>query len=59
MHVEEEFGSHYFVIVSLLINILVLIPVCWGLIRDTKSTAFVYGKNTPARGILLAMYARC
>ncbi len=41
---------------SLLINILVLVPVCTALIADVEKVKITAGVFTPARGILLAMY---
>jgi uncharacterized membrane-anchored protein YitT (DUF2179 family) len=43
--------------ISLILNILVLIPVCSGLLFKAKWTSRSYGIETPARGILLAIYA--
>jgi hypothetical protein len=41
---------------SLLLNIIVLIPVCIALLVNYKHMEFAAGIFTPARGILLAMY---
>ena len=41
---------------SLALNILVLIPVCSGLLFKADWAAKSYGTETPARGILLAIY---
>ncbi len=41
---------------SLLLNILVLIPVCIALVVNYKHMEFAAGNFTPARGILLAVY---
>ena len=41
---------------SLILNILVLIPVCFALIMDFEKMQKVAGIFTPARGVLLAMY---
>ncbi len=41
---------------SLLLNIIVLIPVCITLLVNYKHMEFAAGIFTPARGILLAMY---
>ncbi len=41
---------------SLLLNIIVLIPVCSMLLMDNERVRKVAGIFTPARGILLAMY---
>ena len=42
---------------SLIVNILVLIPVSAGLVLDTTWATSSYGEFTPARGILLSIYA--
>lgn len=44
------------IVVSLLLNLLVLAPVCVGLLRDAPWVREAYGPPTPARGILLAVY---
>ena len=41
---------------SLLLNILVLMPVCIALLVNYKHMEFAAGSFTPARGILLAIY---
>lgn len=41
---------------SLLLNILVLVPVCLVMLIGGERAARVYGSATPARGILLALY---
>ena len=41
---------------SLYLNIVVLVPVCVGLISDARWTREAYGDSTPARGILLSIY---
>ena len=41
---------------SLLLNIVVLIPVCGGLLSDAFWVTDVYGTATTARGILLSIY---
>ena len=41
---------------SLLLNIIVLIPVCIALLLNYKHMEFAAGIFTPARGILLAIY---
>lgn len=41
---------------SLLINVIVLVPVCIGLIKDANWTKGSYGPATAARGILLSIY---
>lgn len=43
-------------ILSLLINLLVLVPVCAGLIMNANWATAAYGPQTPARGILLSVY---
>lgn len=49
-----EYGS--MVLASLWINILVLIPICAGLVLNHSSMAPVFGEKTTARQILLSMY---
>ncbi len=44
------------VVVSLLINVAVLVPVCAGLLADASWTTSAYGEHTPARAILLSIY---
>jgi hypothetical protein len=41
---------------SLILNILVLIPVCSGLLLKANWAVESYGLETPARGILLSIY---
>jgi hypothetical protein len=41
---------------SLILNILVLIPVCTGLLLKKNWVSVSYGIETPARGILLSIY---
>lgn len=41
---------------SLLLNVLVLSPVCFGLSTNKRWAAASYGEATPARGILLSVY---
>lgn len=41
---------------SLVINLLVLLPICAGLITGADWPVRAYGDDTPARGILLAIY---
>ena len=41
---------------SLLINILVLIPVCFGILSSANWAQLSYGNHTPARSILLSVY---
>jgi hypothetical protein len=42
--------------ISLLLNILVLIPVCSGLYLKANWAVDSYGIETPARGILISIY---
>jgi hypothetical protein len=42
--------------ISLIVNVLVLIPVCIGLISDASWVEYGYGPASPARGILLSVY---
>ena len=44
------------ILLSLLLNIAVLIPVCGGLLSDAFWVTDVYGTVTTARGILLSIY---
>ena len=44
------------VVLSLLINVAVLLPVCAGLLADASWTTSAYGEGTPARAILLSIY---
>ena len=41
--------------ISLVLNILVFIPVCSGIILKANWAADSYGIETPARGILLSI----
>lgn len=41
---------------SLLLNILVLIPVCVGIVKNADWVQESYGDSTPARSILLSIY---
>lgn len=41
---------------SLLLNVLVLVPVCSGLIMNAQWAQQSYGPRAPARGILLSIY---
>ena len=41
---------------SLLLNIIVLIPVCIGLATHADGIQIGFGEATPARGILLSVY---
>lgn len=42
--------------VSLAINIVVLVPVCLGLLNKADWTSAAYGPESAARGILLSVY---
>lgn len=44
------------VLLSLGLNVLVLLPVCFGLVRDLAWAQEAYGPPSPARGILLSVY---
>ena len=44
------------IILSLSLNLVVLTPVCAGLIMDAGWTRTAFGVPTPARGILLSIY---
>jgi hypothetical protein len=44
------------VILSLLINVAVLVPVCAGLLADASWATSAYGAGIPARAILLSIY---
>jgi hypothetical protein len=44
------------IVTSLLINVCVLIPVCFGLVTDASWAADAYGVASPARAILLSVY---
>ena len=44
------------ILASLLTNVVVLIPVCVGLLVDASWVADAYGAASPARGILLSIY---
>ncbi|MEL6871158.1 MAG: hypothetical protein AAFO81_15275 [Pseudomonadota bacterium] len=41
---------------SLILNLVVLLPVCVGIVRNSPWATIAYGGVTPARGILLAVY---
>jgi uncharacterized membrane-anchored protein YitT (DUF2179 family) len=41
---------------SLILNILILIPVCTGVLLNANWAVESYGIETPARGILLSIY---
>lgn len=42
--------------ISMLLNVLVLLPVCASLILNANWTRASFGEPTPARGILLSIY---
>ncbi|MEM9597669.1 MAG: hypothetical protein AAGD06_25610 [Acidobacteriota bacterium] len=42
---------------SLLLNVAVLLPVCFGILTNAPWAQEAYGGPTPARDILLAVYA--
>jgi hypothetical protein len=44
------------VVLSLLVNVAVLVPVCVGLLTNASWAASAYGEATPARAILLSIY---
>ncbi len=44
------------ILASLILNILVLIPVTGGIIRNTEWVKQAYGEDSPGRRILLAVY---
>ena len=44
-------------ILSLILNILVLIPICFLMLTNNKRIEETLGEFNPARGILLAMYS--
>ena len=43
-------------LLSLLVNVAVLLPVCTGLLSNAPWTTSAYGDATPARAILLSVY---
>ncbi len=45
------------IVVSLMLNVLVLVAVGGSLVADATWTRVAYGDRTPARDILLAIYA--
>lgn len=44
------------IVASLILNIIVLIPVCYFMLINNKRMIKTIGEFTPARGILLSMY---
>ena len=47
---------HVLITISLLVNVVVLIPVCFGLITDAAWAQAVYGPLSAGRSILLSVY---
>jgi hypothetical protein len=47
---------HALIYLSLCLNIAVLVPVCLSILMRADWTTTAYGPDTPARGILLAIY---
>lgn len=45
------------VVVSLAVNIVVLVPITFGLLADAEWARHVYGPRQPGRQILLAVYS--
>ena len=43
-------------VLSMLINIVVLVPVCWGIFSDAAWAVGSYGSKSAARDILLSVY---
>jgi hypothetical protein len=43
-------------IVSLVVNLLVLCPLCWALLNGTAGMNAAYGPASPARSILTCVY---
>lgn len=44
------------IVLSLIVNVLVLVPVLVGLLRDSAGMADTFGVDTPARAILVSVY---
>lgn len=44
------------IVLSLILNVAVLVPVCFGIITNAYWAADSYGEQTAARGILLSVY---
>ena len=44
------------IVLSLVLNILVLVPVTYGMATNAAWADQAYGETSPARGILLALY---
>jgi hypothetical protein len=53
---EDNHQMKRMVVLSLLLNILILVPVCFGLATDAHWTRTSYGEPTAARGILFSVY---
>lgn len=53
---KRAFPMKKMILTSLLANICVLIPVCFGLLTDASWVIDGYGIASPARGILLSIY---
>jgi hypothetical protein len=49
-------GATVMLILSLVLNVLVLVPLTASLLGDTSRMLAVYGPRTPARDILLSVY---
>jgi len=44
------------ILISLIVNVLILMPVCISLMWDGPQVSSAYGSRNPARGILLSVY---
>lgn len=55
-HSGELNRMRMMITLSLLLNIVVLVPVCYGLITDAAWAQESYGQSSAARGILLSVY---
>lgn len=44
------------IVISLCLNIVVLVPVCFALLTRAGWTLAAYGADSPSRGILLSVY---
>eukprot|EP00873_Tetraselmis_striata_P018502 jgi/Tetstr1/438766/TSEL_027275.t1 len=49
-------ASRVFVSLSLLLNVVVLVLVCYGMLSKNRRMDVVFGEYSPARGILTAIY---
>ena len=47
---------HALIVVSLLVNVAVLVPVCAGLLADASWAQAAYGPRSAGRSILLSVY---